>query len=155
MIHYRYWGISPFLADFFMEKKTYLFSRQTYLDNDTEHYTYLPGVYVISVAARMARMHPQTLRKYERHGVVSPNRTTGSQRLYSDMDVHRLLVTKKLIDDFGLNLNGITLVLKILDVLNSWKISIDKKRQFNDSTELREISHNIKSLINSIAPDHK
>ena len=87
--------------------------------------------------------------------MVSPNRTTGSQRLYSDMDVHRLLVTKKLIDDFGLNLNGISLILKILDVLNSWKISIDKKRQLNDSTELREISHNIQSLINSIAPDHK
>ena len=113
-----------------MVKKTYFISHQSYLDtvNSDESYTYLRGVYVISVAAKMARMHPQTLRKYERYGVVIPNRTSGDQRLYSDMDVKRLQVTKQLMDDFGLNLNGVSLVLKILDVLNFWKDSIDKKR---------------------------
>ena len=137
-----------------MVKKTYFISHQSYLDtvNSDESYTYLRGVYVISVAAKMARMHPQTLRKYERYGVVIPNRTSGDQRLYSDMDVKRLQVTKQLMDDFGLNLNGVSLVLKILDVLNFWKESIDKKRKNNNSTDLEEIYQNIKSLVNNISP---
>ena len=138
-----------------MVKKTYFISHQSYLDtvNSDESYTYLRGVYVISVAAKMARMHPQTLRKYERYGVVIPNRTSGDQRLYSDMDVKRLQVTKQLMDDFGLNLNGVSLVLKILDVLNFWKDSIDKKRKKNNnSTDLEEIYQNIKSLVNNISP---
>ena len=137
-----------------MVKKTYFISHQSYLDtvNSDESYTYLRGVYVISVAAKMARMHPQTLRKYERYGVVIPNRTSGDQRLYSDMDVKRLQVTKQLMDDFGLNLNGVSLVLKILDVLNFWKDSIDKKRKNNNSTDLEEIYQNIKSLVNNISP---
>lgn len=139
-----------------MVKKTYFISHQSYLDtvNSDESYTYLRGVYVISVAAKMARMHPQTLRKYERYGVVIPNRTSGDQRLYSDMDVKRLQVTKQLMDDFGLNLNGVSLVLKILDVLNFWKDSIDKKRKNNNNTtDLEEIYQNIKSLINNISPN--
>ncbi len=137
-----------------MVKKTYFISHQSYLDtvNSDESYTYLRGVYVISVAAKMARMHPQTLRKYERYGVVIPNRTSGDQRLYSDMDVKRLQVTKQLMDGFGLNLNGVSLVLKILDVLNFWKESIDKKRKNNNSTDLEEIYQNIKSLVNNISP---
>ena len=137
-----------------MVKKTYFISHQSYLDtvNSDESYTYLRGVYVISVAAKMARMHPQTLRKYERYGVVIPNRTSGDQRLYSDMDVKRLQVTKQLMDDFGLNLNGVSLVLKILDVLNFWKDSIDKKRKNNNSPDLEEIYQNIKSLVNNISP---
>ena len=137
-----------------MVKKTYFISHQSYLDtvNSDESYTFLRGVYVISVAAKMARMHPQTLRKYERYGVVIPNRTSGDQRLYSDMDVKRLQVTKQLMDDFGLNLNGVSLVLKILDVLNFWKESIDKKRKNNNSTDLEEIYQNIKSLVNNISP---
>jgi len=137
-----------------MVKKTYFISHQSYLDtvNSDESYTYLRGVYVISVAAKMARMHPQTLRKYERYGVVIPNRTSGDQRLYSDMDVKRLQITKQLIDDYGLNLNGVSLILKILDVLNVWKDLLDKKRKNNNSTDLDEIYQNIKSLINNISP---
>ncbi|MBI64332.1 MAG: MerR family transcriptional regulator [Chloroflexi bacterium] len=137
-----------------MVKKTYFISHQSYLDtvNSDESYTYLRGVYVISVAAKMARMHPQTLRKYERVGVVIPNRTSGDQRLYSDMDVKRLQITKQLIDDYGLNLNGVSLILKILDVLNVWKDLLDKKRKNNNSTDLDEIYQNIKSLINNISP---
>ena len=138
-----------------MVKKTYFISHQSYLDtvNSDESYTYLRGVYVISVAAKMARMHPQTLRKYERVGVVIPNRTSGDQRLYSDMDVKRLQITKQLIDDYGLNLNGVSLILKILDVLNVWKDLLDKKRKNNNnSTDLEEIYQNIKSLVNNISP---
>ena len=155
MVCIRCLGNFPILYEVIMVKKTYFISRQSYLDavSSDESYTYLRGVYVISVAAKMARMHPQTLRKYERYGVVIPNRTSGDQRLYSDMDVKRLQVTKQLMDDFGLNLNGVSLVLKILDVLNFWKDSIDKKRKNNNSPDLEEIYQNIKSLINNISPN--
>lgn len=116
----------------------------------SETYPRFRGVYVISVAARMARMHPQTLRKYERHGFVTPNRTPGSQRLYSDIDVNRLLVAKRLIDEFGLNLNGVRLILEILDVINAWKNILKRDQLVSKSQDIREIVDGIDALINQI-----
>ncbi|MQG47230.1 MAG: MerR family transcriptional regulator [SAR202 cluster bacterium] len=98
----------------------------------------------------MARMHPQTLRKYERYGFVSPNRTSGSQRLYSDIDVNRLLVAKRLIDEFGLNLNGVRLILEILDVINAWKNILKRDPQISKFQDVREIVDGIDTLINQI-----
>ena len=74
----------------------------------------LAGVYVISVAARLAEMHPQTLRKYDREGLVQPSRTDGQRRLYSDDDVERLRIIRRLSEDFELNLNGVKLVLQLV-----------------------------------------
>jgi len=71
------------------------------------------GVYVISVVSRMLDMHPQTLRKYERAGLVRPSRTEGMLRLYSDDDVRRLRLIKHLVENFGLNIAGVGLVLRI------------------------------------------
>ncbi len=76
------------------------------------------GVYVISVAARLADMHPQTLRKYDKEGLVSPQRSQGSRRLYSDSDVERLRVIRRLADELGLNLNGVSLVLDFVVALS-------------------------------------
>jgi len=73
------------------------------------------GVYVISVVSRMLEMHPQTLRKYERAGLVRPSRTDGMLRLYSEEDVRRLRLIKHLVEDFGLNLAGVELVLRMRD----------------------------------------
>jgi len=115
-----------------------------------ETYPHFRGVYVISVAARMARMHPQTLRKYERYGFVTPNRSSGSQRLYSDIDVNRLLVAKRLIEKFGLNLNGVRLILEILDVINVWKNILKRNQQVSKSEDIREIINGIDTLINQI-----
>lgn len=75
------------------------------------------GVYIISVAARMADMHPQTLRKYDREDLVSPSRTGGMLRLYSDEDVERLRIIGRLVDELGLNLEGVRLVLAMADRL--------------------------------------
>jgi MerR family transcriptional regulator/heat shock protein HspR len=72
-------------------------------------------VYVISVVSRMLQMHPQTLRKYERAGLIRPSRTDGMLRLYSDDDVRRLRLIKHLVDDLGLNLAGVDLVLELRD----------------------------------------
>ncbi len=75
------------------------------------------GVYIISVAARLLEMHPQTLRKYERVGLVSPARTGGHLRLYSEDDLLRLRVIRRLVDELGLNLAGVRLVLDLVGPL--------------------------------------
>ncbi len=70
-------------------------------------------VFVISVAARLLEMHPQTLRKYEREGLIAPSRTTGNLRLYSDRDIERLRQVKYLVEQRGLNLAGVQLALEL------------------------------------------
>jgi MerR family transcriptional regulator, heat shock protein HspR len=74
-------------------------------------------LYLISMAARMLGMHPQTLRKYERLGLVQPSRTIGSMRLYSGEELERLRVIKKLVDDGGINLAGVQRLLSIAEVV--------------------------------------
>ncbi len=74
-------------------------------------------LYLISMAARMLGMHPQTLRKYERLGLVQPNRTIGSMRLYSRDELERLKVIKRLVDDGGINLAGVQRLLSIGEVV--------------------------------------
>ncbi len=74
-------------------------------------------LYLISVAARMLGMDPQTLRQYERWGLVQPSRTTGSMRLYSRDELKRLKVIKRLVDDGGINLAGVQRLLAIAEVV--------------------------------------
>jgi MerR family transcriptional regulator/heat shock protein HspR len=74
-------------------------------------------LYLISMAARMLGMHPQTLRKYERLGLVQPSRTIGSMRLYSREELDRLKVIKRLVDDGGINLAGVQKLLSIAEVV--------------------------------------
>ena len=72
-------------------------------------------LYFISIAARMLGMHPQTLRKYERLGLVQPTRTIGSMRLYSREELERLKLIKRMVDDAGINLAGVQLLLSIAE----------------------------------------
>jgi MerR family transcriptional regulator/heat shock protein HspR len=69
------------------------------------------------MAARMLGMHPQTLRKYERLGLLKPTRTIGSMRLYSRDELERLKVIKRLVDDGGINLAGVQRLLSIGEVV--------------------------------------
>ena len=71
----------------------------------------MEGVYIISVAARILDMHPQTLRKYERLGLVRPGRTLGMLRLYSTEDIRKLRLIRRLSDEMGLNLAGVEFAL--------------------------------------------
>ena len=75
------------------------------------------GVYIISVAARLLEMHPQTLRKYERLGLVRPSRTIGMLRLYSDQDIEKLRLIRYLEESLGLNLAGVEFTLELLSHL--------------------------------------
>jgi len=74
-------------------------------------------LFFISVAARMLGMHPQTLRKYERLGLVQPSRTIGSMLVYSREELERLKVIKRLVDDGGINLAGVQRLLSIAEVV--------------------------------------
>jgi MerR family transcriptional regulator, heat shock protein HspR len=89
-------------------------------------------VYVISVVSRMLQMHPQTLRKYERAGLVRPSRTDGMLRLYSVDDVQRLRLIKHLVDDLGLNLAGVDLFLGLRD-------RMEQLRQHLEATDERSV----------------
>ncbi len=72
----------------------------------------------ISVAARVLGMHPQTLRKYERLGLVQPSRTVGSMRVYSREEIARLRLIKRLVEELGVNLAGVQQLLSIADVVD-------------------------------------
>jgi MerR family transcriptional regulator/heat shock protein HspR len=72
---------------------------------------------MISIAAELVGMHPQTLRIYEQKGLVHPKRSSGNTRLYSDMDVERLQLIQQLTSEVGLNLAGVERVLHLQDEL--------------------------------------
>jgi MerR family transcriptional regulator/heat shock protein HspR len=74
-------------------------------------------LFFISMAARMLGMHPQTLRKYERLGLIQPTRTLGSMRLYSRDELERLKLIKRLVEDAGINLAGVQRLLSIAEVV--------------------------------------
>ena len=76
-------------------------------------------VYTMAVAARLTGMHPQTLRKYERAGLISPARPSGNQRLYSEADVARLKRIQYLVEERGVNVAGLELALAMSDRLDA------------------------------------
>jgi MerR family transcriptional regulator/heat shock protein HspR len=93
------------------------------------------AVYVISVAAELAGVHPQTLRIYERKGLVDPARTTGGSRRYSDADIARLRRIQQLTTE-GLNLAGVQKVLELEAELAAIQTELDDvKRQATDAVE--------------------
>lgn len=84
------------------------------------------GLFIISVAARMLAMHPQTLRKYERVGLVHPSRTIGMLRLYSQTDIAKLRMIKHLVENVGLNLAGVELVIALVERLLVLRASLER-----------------------------
>ncbi len=84
--------------------------------------------FVISVAARIVGVRTQTLRYYERIGLVLPRRTSGNQRMYSRREVERVQRIRGLIDDLGVNLAGVEVVIKLLDLLEQAEEEKDELR---------------------------
>jgi MerR family transcriptional regulator/heat shock protein HspR len=83
-------------------------------------------IYMISVAAELVGMHPQTLRMYEQKGLIRPKRTPGGTRLYSEADVERLRIVQRLTTELGLNLAGVELVLRLEDELRKAHAQIEQ-----------------------------
>jgi MerR family transcriptional regulator/heat shock protein HspR len=82
--------------------------------------------YMISIAAELVGMHPQTLRIYESKGLVRPKRTRGNTRLYSDADLERLRLIQRLTTELGLNLAGVEVVLRLEDELRKAHARIER-----------------------------
>jgi MerR family transcriptional regulator/heat shock protein HspR len=101
------------------------------------------GFYFISVAARMLGMHPQTLRKYERLGLVTPSRTVGSMRLYSQGELERLRLIKRLVDDGGVNLAGVRRLLSVADAVGRMRPLM---RESLTSREARRLTQELDDL---------
>ena len=96
--------------------------------------------FVISVAARMVGLHAQTLRYYERVGLVMPSRSQGRQRLYSMADVERLRRIKTFADDMGVNLAGAELALKLTDQIRDLQEQVEALTQ--EVVRLRAAANN-------------
>ena len=89
--------------------------------------------YMISVAAELVGMHPQTLRIYEQKGLVQPKRTAGNTRLYSEVDLERLRLIQRLTTEIGLNLAGVERVLHLEDELQRMRRRLDRmEREMRD-----------------------
>ena len=82
--------------------------------------------YMISVAADLVGMHPQTLRMYEQKGLVRPKRTAGNTRLYSERDLERLRLVQRLTTELGLNLAGVEHVLRLEDELRRMHARLER-----------------------------
>jgi MerR family transcriptional regulator/heat shock protein HspR len=82
--------------------------------------------YMISVAAELVGMHPQTLRVYEAKGLVRPRRTPGNTRLYSEADLERLRLIQRLTGELGLNLAGVETALRLQDELGRLRARLER-----------------------------
>ncbi len=82
-------------------------------------------VYLISVVAKALNIHPQTLRQYEREGLVTPSRTSGKMRLYSQRDIDRINMILRLTRDLGVNLAGVDIILQFKDQIDKMEQEIE------------------------------
>ena len=119
------------------------------------------AVYVISVAAELAGVHPQTLRIYERRGLIEPYRTPGGTRRYSAADLERLSLIQELTEE-GLNLEGVKRVLELENLLETLRSKVDalqeRVREVNENAdkEIRQVHRSYRSEIvlrRQILPD--
>lgn len=110
-------------------------------------HSYDEPVYLISVVATMLDIHPQTLRQYEREGLVEPSRTSGRMRLYSQRDIDRMKLILRLTRQMGVNLAGVDVALKLKEQIDEMQDEIDQLRE-----ELRKVNrqgsvHSSKALV--------
>lgn len=92
--------------------------------------------YMISVAAELVGMHPQTLRVYEEKGLVRPKRTAGNTRLYSEADLERLRLIQRLTTELGLNLAGVEAVLELEAEVGRMQARMERlEREMRDAIE--------------------
>ncbi len=100
-------------------------------------HSYDEPVYLISVVANMLEIHPQTLRQYEREGLVEPSRTQGRMRLYSQRDIDRMKLILRLTRQMGVNLAGVDIVLQLKAQIDDMQKEIDQLR-----SELSKVNRN-------------
>ena len=125
-------------------------SSESVSDENTSASGRVTGVYIISVAARLTDMHPQTLRKYERVGLLSPTRTGGSLRLYSENDLARLRLIRILTEKFDLNLAGVRLVMELVSHLHHVLDNLESTTEILSTPEGNAAVQELKGILESL-----
>lgn len=96
---------------------------------------YEEPLFLISVVAKILSIHPQTLRQYEREGLVEPSRTDGRMRLYSQKDVDRVKMILRLTRDLGVNLAGVDVILQLKEKMDEFESTIEELRVRLDASQ--------------------
>ena len=117
-----------------------------------------PGYFSISIVAKTYDIHPQTLRMYEREGLLQPSRTEGNTRLYSQRDVERLETILNLTREFGVNLAGVDLIIKLREQIDRMQEDVNEllktfRQIFHDSVEDGEAKY--KNSLVKVSPKTK
>lgn len=102
-------------------------------------------IYVISVAARLVDMHPQTLRYYERAGLLKPTRSIGKIRLYSQREIEHLQKIARLTNDLGVNLAGVEIIMDLTDRLDKLQEEM-KAREAQLLTEIERLHNELNAI---------
>lgn len=111
-------------------------------------YSYEEPVFLISVVAKILSIHPQTLRQYEKEGLIEPSRTDGKMRLYSQKDIDKIKVILRLTRDLGVNLAGVDIILRLKDKLDELDIIIENlQQQRNESSSNITVKRNSYDVI--------
>lgn len=105
-------------------------------------------LYVISVAAELVDMHPQTLRLYERKGLIEPSRSAGKTRLYSQRDIEHLREIRRLTQELGVNLAGVEEIIRLRRKLDS----LQTRMEGNISTLQRQLQESVTSYQRQLGP---
>ncbi len=107
-------------------------------------------LYAISVAAELAGCHPQTLRAYEREGLLEPHRSAGNVRRYSERDIERLEEIQRLTQDEGLNLSGVRMVLELRDAVRE-----ARRRMARLEAQLQAMSRRLEDEVEAAHRSHR
>ncbi len=102
-------------------------------------------IYVISVAARLVDMHPQTLRYYERAGLLKPTRSSGKIRLYSQREIERLRKISRLTNELGVNLAGVEIIIDLTERLEKLQ-ERSKQRENQLQTEVDKLRRELEAM---------
>ena len=114
-------------------------------------HSYDEPVYLISVVATMLDIHPQTLRQYEREGLIEPSRTQGRMRLYSQRDIDRMKLILRLTRQMGVNLAGVDIVLQLKEQIDQMQQEIDQLREELSKVNRNGSVHTSKALVTTSA----
>jgi len=105
-------------------------------------HSYDEPVYLISVVANMLNIHPQTLRQYEKEGLVTPSRTGGKMRLYSQRDIDKIKMILKLTRELGVNIAGVDIILQLKEKIDIMREEMDELKEKLSQTGNSSIAKN-------------
>jgi MerR family transcriptional regulator/heat shock protein HspR len=112
-----------------------------------------PDLYLISMAAELLDMHPQTLRKYERLGLVQPLRTLGSMRVYTREELERIRLIKSLVGEAGINLAGVQRLLSVVEIAQRLRPLVGSRRRTGQPDVHRRLAAEIDELFRVLGLD--